>query len=345
MISRHTIPVTVITGFLGSGKTTLVNRILREPHGRRFAVVENEFGEVNVDADLLHRDAAETIVELSNGCICCSVRGDLARALGELAAQREAGAIAFDQVLIETTGLADPGPIVRLFLAETMLLEKFHLDGVIALFDAVNGATHLAQSTEAQAQLAYAERILVTKADLAGAAAAQACAARLALLNAGAAVDCLDVARAPWDEMFDKLLELRGYQFDRLQLGVLTPAGAGAPAEGHTADVVSVAFQAQDDLDGVRLNAVFAALRQRYGERLWRIKGVLALQGMRQRVVIQGVQHLLQVNPGTLWRPFERRGSKLVLIGRALEREWILRQLQACVDAPAVFQAVPRARA
>lgn len=340
-IKRHSIPVTVLTGFLGSGKTTLINRILKEAHGRRFAVIENEYGEINVDADLLVKDGGETVVQLTNGCVCCTVRGDLAEALDELARQRDAGTIAVDQVLIEPTGLADPGPIVRTFMAETELLTRFHLDGVVTLFDAVNGERNLAEAVEAQAQLGYADRILVTKIDLlrerAGEGAAEAEAALLATIataNSVAAVDVIAVPDAPWGEVFDKLLEMRGYQFDRVVLAP-QPVFRAIAAARHTAGVGSVGFEAEQPLDGVKLKAALAAIDARYGEALWRIKGVLAVAGMRSRLVLQGVQGLMQATPSTPWRMFEPQRTRLVLIGRDLDRDWLLAQLGGCVVEPA----------
>lgn len=326
------VPVTVLTGFLGSGKTTLINRILKEAHGRRFAVIENEYGEINVDADLLVKDGGETVVQLTNGCVCCTVRGDLANALNDLALRRDKGEIQFDHVLIEPTGLADPGPIVRTFLAETELLSKYFLDGVVTLFDAINGERNLAESVEAQAQLGYADRVLVTKIDLLRERAPQAEERVLSSVsdaNTVAAVTALDVRRAPWDEVFEKLLEQRGYQFDRV---VFTPEGVPSSGAEHTPGVSSVSFQSEEPLDGGRLNAALAAINARYGESLWRIKGVLGIEGMRARVIVQGVQGLIQANPSTVWRLFEPRRSRLVLIGRELDRDWILAQLQTSVN-------------
>ncbi len=328
----NAVPVTVLTRFLGSGKTTLINRILKEAHGRRFAVIENEYGEINVDADLLVKDGGETVVQLTNGCVCCTVRGDLANALNDLALRRERGEIAFDHVLIEPTGLADPGPIVRTFLAETELLSKYFLDGVVTLFDAVNGERNLAESVEAQAQLGYADRVLVTKIDLLRERAPESeerVLRSVSEANTVAAVTALDVTRAPWDEVFDKLLEQRGYQFDRV---VFTPEGLNSSSAEHTPGVVSVSFESEELLDGVRLNAALAAINARYGESLWRIKGVLGIEGMRARVIVQGVQGLIQANPSTVWRLFEPRRSRLVLIGRELDRDWILAQLQVSVN-------------
>ena len=155
-MARITTPVTVVTGFLGAGKTTLINRILRERHGERLAVIENEFGAVGVDAQFLVTDNDEAVIQLANGCLCCTVRGDLARALDQLATQCDAGAFTFDRVLIETTGVADPGPIIQTFLAETAILTRFHLDGVVTLVDAVHGLADLTR-IENRAQMAYAD--------------------------------------------------------------------------------------------------------------------------------------------------------------------------------------------
>ena len=327
------IPVTVLTGFLGAGKTTLINRLLREAHGRRFAVIENEYGAVNVDADLLINDGGETIVQLTNGCVCCTVRGDLADALDRLARQRDAGEIAFDHVLIEPTGLADPGPIVRTFIAGSPLQARYFLDGVVTLFDAVNGPRTLSAAVEAQAQLAYADRVLVTKPDLLdGAAAVDAVIAMVSAANSVAAVAAIDLVTAPWDEMFDKLLSLRGYQFDRV---VFAPAVTDGNRVEHTQAVGSVMFSADTPLDGPRLKAALAAIDARYGERLWRIKGVLAIAGLRSRIILQGVQGLLQSQASTPWRMFEPQRSQLVMIGRELDRDWLLQQLGECLAAPA----------
>jgi len=319
----HATPVTVITGFLGSGKTTLINRILGEAHGRRFAVIENEYGAVDVDSELLVKDRGEIVVQLTNGCVCCTVRGDLANALHALGRRRDAGEIEFDHVLIEPTGLADPGPIVRTFMAETELLARFFLDGVVTLFDGLHGVRSCAESGEAQAQLACADRVLVTKCDLVaarGPAALDEIVAFVHAANAVADVAPIDLVRAEWSEMFDRLLELRGYQFDRV-----APA---QPHPVHQREVGTVVFEAATPLDGVRLNQALAAINARYAEALWRLKGVLAIEGMRARVVVQGVQGLLQANPSTLWRPYEPKASRLVLIGRALDREWILARLR-----------------
>ncbi|MCC7413114.1 MAG: GTP-binding protein [Gammaproteobacteria bacterium] len=332
------VPVTVLTGFLGSGKTTLINRILREQHGRRFAIIENEFGEIGVDAQLIYRDGTETIVELANGCVCCSVRGDLVRALTDLATRRDANAIAFDHVLIEASGMADPGPVIRTFLAETALLTKYYLDGVVALVDALHAHRYLDTAPEAQAQIGYADRILLTKADAAPADRVDALAARVAHMNAGASVRAIDVPRAPWGEVFEDLFEVKGYQFDRVRFEPLAPE----PAAAHSEHVVSVAFSADQELDAAALDRALLRLKERYPDTLWRVKGVLAVRGSRRQLVVQGVQGLVQIHPGTIWRPYEPRRSRLVIIGRDLDPAWIQAELRACV--PADVSGTSRAR-
>ncbi len=175
MESKH-VPVTILTGFLGAGKTTLLNRILKEQHGHRIAVIENEFGEEGVDNDLLLQDREEQIVEMNNGCICCTVRGDLIRILGDLKARRDSGELSFDRVVIETTGLADPGPVAQTFFLDDDIADAFLLDAVITVVDAKHGNVQLDEHREAQEQVGFADRILLSKTDLASEAEQKALA-------------------------------------------------------------------------------------------------------------------------------------------------------------------------
>lgn len=339
-----TTPVTVITGFLGSGKTTLVNRILRETHGQRLAVIENEFGAVGVDAEFLVTEKNETVIQLDNGCLCCTVRGDLARALNELAQQGDAGAFSFDRVLIETTGIADPGPIIQTFLAETALLTRFHLDGVVTLVDALHGLAAL-ERIEHRAQIGYADCLLLTKCDLAEGTARELLDQRLAAMNPPARRLPVDLHRDDLAEVLALLFDARGYTFDyvppeelarlraaRLDLaspsrdGRLRPLGAGL----HSEDVVSCVFESETPLDLERLNQVLDAAVQRFGPRLWRCKGVVFGAQQRQRLVVQGVQSMIQIHGGTIWRPREPRRTVLVFIGQALDVGWILAALRLC---------------
>ena len=345
MAVRLTTPVSIVTGFLGSGKTTLINRLLREMHGQRLAVIENEFGAVGVDAEFLVTENEEMVIQLANGCLCCTVRGDLARALHELATQADLGGFAFDRVLIETTGVADPGPIIQTFLAETAILSRYHLDGVITLVDGVHGEDQLDQ-VENRAQIGYADRLLITKCDLTETTKREALSRRIASMNPRAEIVPVDVHSVPMGDLIELLLEARGYQFDyvgREELQRYTrllqqpsPASTSTLAlrpgatRRHTDDVVSCVFESETALDLARLNAFFDALQQRYGKHLWRYKGIVYAFNERPRLVIQGVQSLLQINGGTVWRPFETRRSVLIFIGQALDCGWITGQLQAC---------------
>lgn len=340
-------PVTVVTGFLGAGKTTLVNRILHEAHGERLAVIENEFGAVGVDAEFLVTDKAETVIQLANGCLCCTVRGDLAKALQDLAEQSDAGAFTFERVLIETTGIADPGPIIQTFLAETAILTRFHLDGVVTVIDALHGGEQL-DRVENRAQVAYADRMLLTKCDLVEPAGQDALSERLRAMNPRARMLAVDLHRNDLGEVFKLLFDARAYSFDyvapdelarmRSQLNLLQPSttsGSGRRlrpigAGLHTEDVVSCVFESEQALDLERFNVFLDAAVQRFGARLWRCKGIVHAEHQRQRLVVQGVQSLLQINGGSIWRAYEPRRTVLVFIGQRLDRQWILAALHMC---------------
>lgn len=347
-MSFHATPITVLTGFLGSGKTTLVNRLLSEDHGLRLAIIENEYGEIGIDAELITRESDETIVQLANGCVCCTVRGDLANALAKLVADRDAGLIQFDQVVIETTGLADPGPIVRTFLAETAILDHFYLDGVVTLVDGVGNGQVLAQRREARSQLAYADHVIVTKCDLISAPALAALQVRLRAMNSAASVEA--VALTSDAANLSRLLQIKGYQPDRPRLDGDVhdqycghhhedhASGHDCASHGGTADdpahlerVRSIAWSADHPLDRSAFEAAMAAIIDQYPETLWRVKGILDIAGIRQRVIVQGVNGLMQVNPTTYWRPFEPRRSRLVLIGEGLDTSIIMGCLDDCV--------------
>ncbi|GAC1632003.1 MAG: GTPase [Nevskia sp.] len=338
---RPMIPVTVLTGFLGSGKTTLLNRILKEQHGQRYAVIENEYGEAGIDAELILRSGNETIVELANGCVCCTVRGDLAIALAQLAAQRASGEIAFDRVLIETTGLADPGPIIQTFLAGTEVDAVYELDGVVTLVDAAHIASQV-DCVEVRAQIACADCVLLTKTDLCDAATiAQAESLIDSLSLDPLMIAKLDVNRLDLAALDRTLFGIRGYQTNLVRFASFAvPAGTrAAPAAQmpmaplparHTRDVVSFVYRSARPLDAERFELCIEDAQQRYGRDLWRFKGTLSIDQLRHRLVVQGVQGLLQMNPGGSWQPFDQRGSVLVFIGRLLDAEAMLAALAAC---------------
>jgi G3E family GTPase len=344
MAVRLTTPVTIVTGFLGSGKSTLVNRILREPHGARIAVIENEYGEVGVDAEFLSVTGDETIIQLANGCLCCSVRGDLAKALQELVERARERSIAFDRVLIETTGLADPGPVIQTFLAETAIEAWFHLDGVVAIVDARH-ARQQAERAEFASQVGYADRILVSKADLAAQDDLDALANDLAALNPRAPVATCDLHRVPIETLLGHVFDARGFANDYVPpeelrralqgVGLLKRAGGRLRAVGpgrHTRDVTASVFTTDTPLDLDRLNEALDGLVARYGARLWRCKGVVHARQQRCRLIVQGVQGLIQINGGTMWRPFEPRRTVLVLIGQGLDDKDVLESLGACAQ-------------
>ncbi len=335
---RITTPVTVITGFLGSGKTTLLNRVLLELHGERLAVIENEFGATGVDAEFLVTGGNETIIQLANGCLCCTVRGDLAKSLHELSASCEAGGFAFDRVLIETTGIADPGPIIQTFLAETAILTKFHLDGVVTLVDSVHALSQL-DRVENRAQIAYADRLLLTKCDLASPEQRKAVTERLTAINPRAELLSVDLHNAPIAELLGLLFDASGYSFDYVPTRELKqlharralfghPYGQASPS--HADDVVSYVFESDVALDLDRLNLFFDTAQLRYGTRLWRYKGIVRAERQRARIVIQGVQGLLQVTGGTVWRAFETQRTLLVFIGQGIEPIWLEAGLRDC---------------
>jgi G3E family GTPase len=329
-------PVTILTGFLGAGKTTLVNRFLKEAHGKRFVVIENEFGEVSIDDDLVYHDAVETVVQLANGCLCCRVRGDLARALGELATRRDVGELHFDHVLIETSGVADPGPIIQTFLAETAILTRYALDGVVTLVDAANIQKILGETNEAVAQIALADRILLTKTDRLDSLTRVGAERAVRELNSMAQLGAVDLVNAGWGEIFSGLLDIRGYEFNRVvfdgSFALATPkAKSGFAATPiHTSGVSAIAYRTGSPLEARRIQEAFATIRNKFGDRIWRMKGILAVANYPKRIVVQGVQDFLQVNDGLVWRPCETRETKLVVIGARLDREFILSTFEAC---------------
>ncbi len=338
MAVRLTTPVTILTGFLGSGKTTLVNRILQENHDARIAVVENEFGQVGVDGEFLARGERQTIIQLANGCLCCSVRGDLARALHDLALQAQEQGTSFERVLIETSGLADPAPIIQTFLAETAIESLFHLDGVVAVVDAAHARLE-AERPEFRSQLGYADRFIISKSDLVTDAERQALQDELSSVNPRAAVVAVDLRGSDIRALMSHVFDVRGFANDHIPSDEiarllrpgdgplrLRPLGLGK----HTRGVTSCVFQCDDALDLACLNGALDLLTTLYGSKLWRCKGVVHAAGHRSRLVAQGVQALVQISGGTMWRPFEPRRTVLVFIGLELVPAQIRAVLNAC---------------
>lgn len=321
------VPVTILTGFLGSGKTTLLNRILQEPHGRLIAVIENEFGEEGIDNDLLVQDRDEQIVEMNNGCICCTVRGDLVRILGELAERRRSGKASFDHVIIETTGLADPAPVAQTFFVDDDIAQTYLLDAIVTLVDAKHAGQQLDEHHEAQEQVGFADRILVSKSDLVADSEAQALIQRLQHMNPRAPIRRAHFGETPVDE----LLDIRGFNLNAVLQ--IEPEFLSDVTHEHDDDVASFVFKADRPFDGAKLEDFFGAILQVYGTQMLRYKGVIDVAGTDRRVVLQGVHMLMGSDLGTPWQPGETRQSRIVFIGKNLPKELFLRGLaQALVD-------------
>jgi G3E family GTPase len=321
----HTIPVTIVTGFLGSGKTTLVNRILTGQHGQRIAVIENELGEAGIDNQILLQDRGEQIVETLNGCICCTVRGDLARMLIGLAVKRKSGTLAFDRVVIETTGLADPVPVAQTFFLEDEVVRDYRLDGIVTLVDAKNGAATLDEHREALAQVGYADRILLSKTDLVPAASADALTARLHRINAQAPVKAVTKG----DVEIADVLDLGGFDLaDARELATHDAPGLHA----HSDRIASFVYRDDRPFDLERLENFLARLVERHGDDMLRYKGILNIAGHSERIVFQGVRTLFGSEAGSAWSDGERRNSTLVFIGRDLPRALFEEGLASCIE-------------
>ena len=325
MIPSNIVPVTILTGFLGSGKTTLLNRILKEQHGQRIAVIENEFGEAGIDNELLVQDQSEQIVEMNNGCICCTVRGDLVRILGELYDKRTAGTLAFDRVIIETTGLADPAPVAQTFFVDEEIGMRYLLDAIVTLVDAKHAMAQLDEHHEAQEQVGFADRILVSKTDLVTIDEVRALEQRLKRMNARAPIQVAHFGQAP----IDQVLDIRGFNLNAIL--EIEPDFLTDVTHEHDDDVSSFVFRAERPFHDQRLEEFFAAILQVYGPKLMRYKGVIAVADHDRRVVLQGVHMLMDSNFGQPWRDGDKRTSKLVFIGRNLDREALVAGLTACL--------------
>ena len=393
VIKDDRVPVTILTGFLGSGKTTLLNHVLRAEHGKRIVVIENEFGEVDIDGELVafRESGEEDIMLLNNGCLCCTVRSDLVEMLTRLVNEKKG---AFDHILIETTGLANPAPIIQTFYLEPALLDSLRLDGVVTLVDAKHAGMHLDEVkpagvvNESLEQVAFADRIVLNKTDLVTDAEADALEYRLRTIN-----DLAKIGRASMANVdLDFVLGVGGFDLERVQDQVLgdepkkatTNEAHGhshAPGQescdecedhghdhghghshgeeehshshSHGADgecevcgehghshshhvhddaVGSVSLALEGDLDLDLVNDWLGLLLNERWEDLYRMKGVLAIQGCDERYVFQGVHALFEGMPDRAWKEDEKRSSKLVFIGKDLDRAELQRDFEACLS-------------
>ncbi|EMR12729.1 cobalamin synthesis protein [Methylophaga lonarensis MPL] len=319
------IPVTILTGYLGSGKTTLINHILSAPHGQRIAVIENEFGEAGIDNELLVQDSDEQIIEMNNGCICCTVRGDLVRILNELSEKKADGRVKFDRVIIETTGLADPAPVAQTFFVDDDIRDQYMLDAIVTTVDAKHAQSQLDQHHEAQEQVGFADRILITKSDLVDDTALQNLQSRLRKMNSRAAM--IEVNHGNTD--IEEILDIRGFNLNAIL--EIEPHFLDDVAHDHDDHITSFVFTEKRALDPDRLEEFLTVVINTFGTQLLRYKGVLHVDGMEHRIVIQGVHMLMGSVPGAKWGAAEQRQTKFVFIGRDLPKEIILKGLETCI--------------
>jgi G3E family GTPase len=353
-MSQGLIPATILTGFLGSGKTTLLKRVLSENHGKKIAVIENEFGEENIDNEILVDDAGkEQILQLSNGCVCCTIREDLRATLTTLAEKKRKGELDFERVIIETTGLADPGPVAQTFFMDDEITESYLLDSILTLVDAKHADGQLDSRQEARRQIGFADQIFISKTDIADAATVDKLIHRIKHMNPRAPQRKVHFGEVPISEVFD----LRGFNLNaKLEIDpeFLNDDGHAHHdhdhAHGHDHDdhehgddcdhphhhahdddVKSFVFRSDKAFNPAKLEDFLGAIVQVYGPKMLRYKGVLHMKGSERKVIFQGVHQLMGSDLGPKWAPGEKKQSKMVFIGIDLPKDILLQGLEQCL--------------
>jgi G3E family GTPase len=344
-------PVTVLTGYLGAGKTTLLNRILSEDHGRRYAVIVNEFGEIGIDNDLVV-GADEEVFEMNNGCVCCTVRGDLIRVLQGLMKRQATQSRAFDAIIIETTGLADPGPVAQTFFVDEDVKARTRLDSVTTVVDAKHILISLGESREAREQIAFADQIVLNKTDLVSAADLSMIESRLRRLNPLAAIHRAERSNVP----LEAILGRGGFDLSRivaLEPEFLNPAhgeaghvhdehcghdhehhghGQGHEAHDHVHDddIKGVSLRLGQPLNAAKVTRWLNELLAAQGPDILRAKGILDVAGEDRRLVFQAVHMILEGDFQRPWNGADARESRMVFIGRNLDEAKLRAGFEAC---------------
>ena len=344
------IPATIVTGFLGSGKTTLLKRVLTEAHGQKIAVIENEFGDEDIDSDILVRDTDEQIIQLNNGCVCCTIREDLRSTLSDLAAKKRKGELDFERVVIETTGLADPGPVAQTFFMDDEIAESYLLDSILTLVDAKHGDGQLDTRQEARRQVGFADQIFISKTDHVDAASVEALTHRMKHMNPRAPQRKVHFGEVPIAEVFD----LRGFNLNaKLDIDPEFLSDDSHAHDHHDHDhhhdhehgehcdhphhhhhdddVKSFVFKSDRPFNPAKLEDFLGAVVQVYGPKMLRYKGVLNMKGSDRKVIFQGVHQLMGSDLGPKWAPGEKMTSKMVFIGLDLPKDVFLQGLEQCL--------------
>lgn len=332
------IPATVLTGFLGSGKTTLLNHILTAEHGKRIAVIENEYGEVDIDGSLVasQASAAEDIVMLNNGCLCCTVRGDLVRMLAELVKTKRDK---FDHIVIETTGLANPAPVIQTFYMDHKVAHHVRLDGVVTLVDSKHAMQHLEEVkpegtvNEAVEQVAYADRLILNKIDLVGEEELQALTHKIKRINGMAQIKQTTFGKVD----IDYVLGIGGFDLDRIESDVQVESSKDHHdhhdhdhGHKHDSGVSSVSIVCEGTLDLDEINEWMGKLVNERSEDIYRMKGVLSVDGFDERYVFQGVHSIIDGSVGKPWGN-EKRINKIVFIGKNLDEAALRKGFRSCI--------------